>query len=137
MSEHDDSGDEFAVMPASDDGGAAIGGTSLRAEERLRMLRARAANPDDPPVQYPPPGPGGPRGGADYYGQPGRLAIVQGQVYIVGVILVLQLWLITVALFELLSGNIGVLWPITIASFVGFLVALIVYIWPRRRAEGW
>jgi hypothetical protein len=63
------------------------------------------------------------------------MAIVQGQVYIVGVILVLQLWLITTALFELLSGRTQSLWALTITSGLGFIIALIVALWPRRRTS--
>jgi membrane protein implicated in regulation of membrane protease activity len=78
----------------------------------------------------------GPRPGPNYLGAPGRVAIVQGQVYIVGVMLVAQLLLITIGLFELLSGHGRILWWITAASFAFFVIALIVYFWPRRRVEG-
>ncbi|MBF6589065.1 MAG: hypothetical protein IVW57_00870 [Ktedonobacterales bacterium] len=129
----------FVVTPEarSDGAGATIvGGTALSAAERDRRLRQHVGNPDDPSVSRAPLGSSGPRSGPDYTGTPGQLAIVQGQVYIVGVILVAQLWLITTALFELLSGRIGVLWPMAIASLVGFLVALVVFLWPRRATGG-
>ena len=61
---------------------------------------------------------------------------MQGQVYIVGVMMVAQLLLITIGLFELLSGHGRILWWITAASFALFVIALIVYFWPRRRVEG-
>jgi hypothetical protein len=73
---------------------------------------------------------------ADEADLPGRIAIVQGQIYIVGVIVVVQLFLITTALYELLSGRPGTLWGIAGASFLGFVVALIVTLWPRRRVQG-
>jgi hypothetical protein len=95
----------------------------------------RKANPDDPPVQPPPRGPRGVLPGPNYLGLRGRIAIVQGQVYIVAVIVVVQLWLITVALYELLSGRTGALGWLTLVSFVGFALGLLVSFWPRRRIE--
>jgi hypothetical protein len=74
--------------------------------------------------------------GPDEAGPPGRIAIVQGQIYIVGVIVVAQLFLVTTALYELLSGRPETLWGIAAASFLGFVVALVVTLWPRRRAKG-
>ena len=71
--------------------------------------------------------------GPDFTGAPGRVAIVQGQVYLVGVILVTQLVLCTLALYELLSGRAGTLWWIAGLSLAGFLIALLVALWPRRR----
>ena len=97
--------------------------------------RRKVANPDDPPVVRPPWGPGGPMPGPNYRGSSGRIAIVQGQIFIVAVILIVQLWLITVALFDLLSGQASILAWLALASFVGFIVALIVYFWPRRRID--
>lgn len=136
MSDPDDGFADFVLTPASEEDaedGGTIGGTRLSAATRQRMLHQRIANPDDPPVERPRAGYPGP----DFRGAPGRLAIVQGQIYIVGVILVAQLWLVTTALYELLSGNRGAtLWWIALASAVGFIVALVVWQWPRRRARG-
>jgi len=97
--------------------------------------RRKVANPDDPPVVRPPWGPGGPIPGPNYRGSSGRIAIVQGQIFIVAVILAAQLWLVTVALFDLLSGQESILAWLALTSFVGFVVALIVYFWPRRRID--
>jgi hypothetical protein len=105
--------------------------------ERRGMLRRHVANPDDPPVRHIARGTNDLPPGPDYAGAPGRIAIVQGQAYIVGVILVAQLFLVTTALNELLSGNIQALWGIVAASFVGFIIALIVALWPRRRVKGY
>jgi hypothetical protein len=74
--------------------------------------------------------------GPEQPGLPGRIAIVQGQIYIAGVIVVAQLFLITTALFELLSGHPEPLWWIAGASLAGFLIALVVAIWPSRRVRG-
>lgn len=93
------------------------------------------ANPDDPQVQRPPQGPGGPLPGPNYVGLPGRTAIVQGQVFIVAVIVIAQLWLITDALYELLSGRSSSLGWLALVSGLGFVLALIVTFWPRRRIE--
>jgi hypothetical protein len=73
--------------------------------------------------------------GPNYLGIPGRAAIVQGQVFIVAIILIVQLWLCTLALYELLSGRTGILGWLTLASGAGFVVALIVTLWPRRRVD--
>ena len=97
--------------------------------------RRKVANPDDPPVVRPPWGPGGPIPGPNYRGSSGRIAIVQGQIFIVAVILAAQLWLVTVALFDLLSGQASILAWLALVSFVGFIVSLIVYFWPRRRVD--
>lgn len=101
-----------------------------------RIPPSPSANPDDPQVQRPPQGPHGPRPGPNYLGIPGRTAIVQGQVFLVAVIVVVQLWLITDALYELLSGRASLLGWLALVSFLGFVLALIVTIWPRRRIEG-
>jgi hypothetical protein len=95
------------------------------------------ANPDDMPVQRPPRGPHGPLVGPRELGTPGWIAIVQGQVFLVGAILVVQLWLITDALYSLLSGRPQDLVWLAFASGVGFAVALIISLWPRRRTGGW
>jgi hypothetical protein len=99
------------------------------------VQRQPVANPDDPPVQRPPQGPHGPLPGPNYLGLPGRTAIVQGQVFLVAVILIAQLWLITDALYELLSGRAGLLFWLVLASGIGFAFALIITFWPRRRIE--
>lgn len=98
--------------------------------------KQQRANPDDPPVHRPPRGPHGPLPGPRELGTSGRIAIVQGQVFIVGVILIAQLWLITDALFSLLSGHPQDLGWLTLASGAGFVIALIVWLWPRRRTQG-
>jgi hypothetical protein len=74
--------------------------------------------------------------GPHYLGLAGRTAIVQGQVFLVAVILVLQLWLITDALYDLLSGSPGMLGWLTLMSALGFILALIITFWPRRRIRG-
>lgn len=138
MSEDDYFGDDsFAVTPESevgaDEGNWVIGGTALGAERMRYMLSAHKGNPDDPALNVPL----GALPGPDYSNAPGRLALVQGQVYIAGVILVAQLWFITLALFELLSGNRGaILWWMTLASFILFLITVVVWRLPRRRAQG-
>ena len=101
-----------------------------------RAEQQRVANPDDPPVHRPPRGPHGPLPGPRELGAPGRIAIVQGQVFIVGAILITQLWLITDALFSLLSGHPQDLGWLTLASGAGFGIALIIWLWPRRRTKG-
>lgn len=93
------------------------------------------ANPDDPPVRRPPRGPRGVLPGPNYLGLAGRIAIVQAQVFIVAIVLIVQLWLVTDALYELLSGRPGVLPWLALVSGVGFLLALVVTFWPRRRIE--
>lgn len=113
------------------------GGTALAPERAHALLQRRMANPGDPPTERPPrDARGRPRPGPDFSGAPGRVAIVQGQVYLVGFILVAQLFLITTALFELLSGQTGLLWWIALASLIGFLVALLIALWPRSRVRG-
>ncbi len=101
-----------------------------------RPEHRQVANPDDPPVQRPPRGPRGPLPGPRELGSPGRVAIVQGQVFIVGAILIAQLWLITDALYSLLVGQPQALGWLTLASGAGFVIALIVWLWPRRRTKG-
>lgn len=103
---------------------------------RPRVQPTPRANPDDPPVQRPPQGSHGPRPGPNYLGIPGRTAIVQGQVFLVAAIVIVQLWLITDALYELLSGRVSLLGWVTLVSFLGFVLALLVTFWPRRRIEG-
>ncbi len=103
---------------------------------RRHAGQQRVANPDDPPVLRPPRGPHGPLPGPRELGVPGRIAIVQGQIFIVATILIAQLWLVTDALFELLSGHAQVLGWLTLASGVGFAIALVVWLWPSRRTQG-
>ena len=93
------------------------------------------ANPDDPPVIRPPQGPKGVLPGPNYLGLLGRTAIVQGQVYIVAVILIAQLLIITDALYELLSGRTASLLWLALISLIGFALALLVAYWPQRRIE--
>jgi hypothetical protein len=112
------------------------GGTVLTPSEAHDRMRRRVANPDDPPTQRPPHDARGPRPGPDFRGAPGRIAIVQGQVYLVGFILVAQLFLITTALFELLSGRTQLLWWIAGASLLGFLIATLIALWPSSRVKG-
>ncbi len=103
---------------------------------RMEMRRHHVANPDDPPVHRPPRGPrGGPLPGPNYLGIPGRIAIVQGQVFLVALIVIIQLGLITDALYELLSGRTGILGWLVLVSGIGFVLALIISFWPRRRIE--
>ncbi len=100
------------------------------------IAQAPRANPDDPIVRRPPADARGPRPGPDSRGAPGRIAIVQGQVYLVGVILITQLFLITTALYELLSGRTELLWWIALAQLAGFLIAVVITLWPRQRVKG-
>jgi hypothetical protein len=97
--------------------------------------RQHVANPDDPLVRHPPRGPKGVWPGPNYLGLPGRTAIVQGQVFLVAVILIVQLWLVTDALLELLSGRSGNLGWLALASLLGFALAFVISFWPRRRIE--
>ncbi len=119
-----------------DRSGVLSGGTVLGADERRYMLRHGIANPDDPITHMPPKDARGVRPGPDSRGAPGRVAIVQGQVYLVGVLLIFQLFLITTALYELLSGQTGLLWWLALANLVIFLITLLVALWPRQRVRG-
>ncbi len=93
------------------------------------------ANPDDPEVQRPPRGPRGPMPGPHFLGLEGRIAIVQAQVFLLAVILIAQLWLITVALNTLLSGQTASLGGLALARGGGFVLALVITFWPRRRIK--
>ena len=93
----------------------------------------RTANPDDPVVQRPPRGPQGPMPGPHVLGLEGRIAIVQAQVFLLAAILIVQLWLITDALYELLSGRTARLGWLVLASGIGFALAAGITFWPRRR----
>jgi len=139
MSQRANDAEPSAVRGSGDlraDGAPDSGGTFLTPEEAHTRLRRRVANPDDPPTQRPPRDARGPRPGPDFRGAPGRIAIVQGQVYLVGFILVAQLFLITTALFELLSGRTQLLWWIAGASLLGFLIATLIALWPSSRVKG-
>lgn len=120
----------------SEGSGILDGGTALDTAQRERMLRLHLANPDDPIGQRPPSDARGLRPGPDFRGAPGRIAIVQGQVYLVAAILITQLFLITTALYELLSGHNSSLWAISLACLIGFLLALLIALWPRRNVTG-
>lgn len=98
--------------------------------------RVRKANPEDPPVQRPPIGPRGPMPGPNFLGLEGRIAIVQAQVFLLAMIVIAQLWLVTDALYELLSGRTVNLGWLTLASGGIFALALLITFWPRRRIEG-
>lgn len=126
--------DTFATARAAADTSTGIldGGTVLSDAERRSRLQRHIANPDDPVMPRPPYGSRGLLPGPDFRGAPGRIAIVQGQVYLVGAIVIAQLFLITTALFELLSGRTALLWWIALASLIGFLLALLIALWPRR-----
>lgn len=110
-------------------------GNNLNKQDAATLHR-RVANPDDPPVHRPPVGSHGPRPGPNYLGIPGRAAIVQGQVFLLVIIVIVQLLIITVALFELLSGRSSVLGWLTLVSAIGFALALVIAFWPLRRVEG-
>jgi hypothetical protein len=107
--------------------------TALEAVARRDALRAGMANPDDPFPPQPPLDTRARASSADHRGALGRVAIVQAQVYLVGAIVIAQLFLITTALYELLSGHTAVLWWIALAALIGFLLALVIALWPRRR----
>ena len=93
------------------------------------------ANPDDPPVVRVRQGAKGPQPEPYFPGLPGRGAIVEGQVFVVAFIFIAQLWLVTEALYQLLSGQRGALGWIALASFLGFVIALIVWRWPSHHLE--
>jgi hypothetical protein len=101
-----------------------------------RQSGARKANPDDPSVQRPPQGPRGPMPGPHFFGLEGRIAIVQGQVFLLAVIMIAQLWLITDALQLLLAGRTANLGWLALVSGIGFVLALVITFWPRRRILG-
>ena len=106
-------------------------------DEQVLMRRQHLANPDDAPGYATPDEHASHLRGPDYTGSPGFVAIVQGQVYLVAAILFAQLFLITLGLFELLSGRTGgVLWWIAGVSLIAFLLALLITLWPRRRVLG-
>lgn len=105
-------------------------------DEQMQMRRQHLANPDDAPGFTTPGEKARSLRGPDFSGAPGYVAIVQGQVYLVAIILIAQLFLITTGLFELLSGRTSILWWIAGASLFAFLLALLVTLWPRRRIVG-
>jgi hypothetical protein len=108
------------------------GESRLQVPRRDRVAQSRA-NPGDPPVKKPPITHRGVMPGPNYLGLPGRTAIVQGQVFLVALILIAQLWLVTAALYELLSGRTQALVGLALLSGLGFVLALIITFWPRRR----
>jgi hypothetical protein len=66
--------------------------------------------------------------GPNFLGLEGRIAIVQTQVFLLAVILIAQLWLVTDALYELLSGRSANLGWLALASGIGFVIALAIRI---------
>ena len=90
------------------------------------------ANPDDPPVTPSPRGPKGALPGPNYLGLFLKSALALNPT---AVILIAQLLIITDALYELLSGRRGSLPWLALVSFIGFAIALLVALWPRRRIE--
>jgi hypothetical protein len=119
-----------------DDHGAPAWG-QIADDEQALMRRQHLANPDDAPGYATPDEHASHLRGPDYTGSPGFVAIVQGQVYLVAAILFAQLFLITLGLFELLSGRTGgVLWWIAGVSLIAFLLALLITLWPRKRVLG-
>ena len=105
-------------------------------DEQVLMRRQHLANPDDAPGYMTPDEHASHLRGLDYTGSPGFVAIVQGQVYLVAAFLIVQLFLITTGLFELLSGRTDTLWWIAGASLLAFRLALLITLWPRRRVLG-
>ena len=133
MSEIEDAYDLPYPAHASTDAVAASG---VRRVPLTASVVGPRANPDDPIVHAPPSGRHGPLPGPRELGAPGRVAIVQAQIFIVGLILIAQLWLVTTALFDLLSGHGSVLWLLTLISGIGFVIVLVVTFWPLRRVRG-
>lgn len=103
--------------------------------DRPKVFRKPVANPDDPPVRRPPQSTRGPLPGPHLRGLEGRIAIVQGQVFLLAMILIVQLWLVTDALYDLLSGRTANLGWLVLISGIGFVLALIIAFWPRRSIE--
>ncbi|MBA3822928.1 MAG: hypothetical protein H0X24_03360 [Ktedonobacterales bacterium] len=93
------------------------------------------ANPDDPPVRRPARTARGLRPAPYFPGLPGRGAIVEGQVFVVAFIFIAQLLIVTEALYELLSGRSRSLGWLALASLLGFIIAIVVWRWPRRSLE--
>ena len=101
----------------------------------LRVHAEPRANPDDLLVRRPPQRRRGPRPGPNYLGIPGRAAIALGQVFFVALIVIVQLWLVTGALSEPLSGRSGLLIWFALASLLGFILVLVIALRPLRRIE--
>lgn len=95
--------------------------------------RRRVANPDDPPVEKPPMKDWGLVPGPYYLGLSGRLTIVQGQIFLVFLLVALQLFLVAQTLLEVLSGQPKHLIWLTVLSILCFAISLVVGIWPNRR----
>lgn len=123
-------------MDHYDDDRSAPAWGQIADDEQALMRRQHLANPDDAPGYATPDEHASHLRGLDYTGSPGFVAIVQGQVYLVAAFLIVQLFLITTGLFELLSGRTDVLWWIAGASLVAFLLSLLISLWPRRRVLG-
>jgi hypothetical protein len=141
MSEKEETDAVHTGQPGDEDGSREAEGSqgNDRASGTAPRPRAeghRLANPDDPAVHRPPQGPRGPLPGPRELGIPGRMAIVQGQVFLLAMIVIAQLWLITTALWEWLTGRPGTLGWLALASGVGFAIALVVWWWPRRQVGG-
>jgi cytochrome bd-type quinol oxidase subunit 2 len=62
-----------------------------------------------------------------------RVGLVEAQLLIVVVTVVLQLWLLTVALEQFLAGDAGATWSLAAFSALGFLIALLVLVAHRER----
>lgn len=136
MSEYETSDNETDQVPHWPDRLSPLAGRPSLVPPARRRGVEPVANPDDPPVQRSPRGPHGPLPGPRDLGAPGRIAIVQGQVFVVGAILIVQLWLVTDALYELLSGRPQTLGWLALTSGVGWLITLLVWLWPRQRTIG-
>jgi hypothetical protein len=107
----------------------------LPREGSAHFVPRPTANPDDPPVVSVRQSVRGPQPEPYFRGLPGRGAIVEGQVFVVAFIFIAQLWLVTEALYQLLSGQRGALGWLALASFLGFIIAVVVWRWPRHHLE--
>ena len=59
-------------------------------------------------------------------GHPGRVAAVQAQVILAAMVVIGQLWLVTEALDQLLSGRAAQVWPLAAASTLALGFVLVV-----------
>lgn len=66
-----------------------------------------------------------------------RLTVVDGALALIGIIVIVQMWLLTATLESWLAGHHGVALPAAIASglLLG-LAGLLLYVVNRRRSEG-
>ncbi len=55
-----------------------------------------------------------------------QIGVLQAQLFVVITMVVLQLWLLTVGLEQLLAGNYGALWSLAAFSALAFLIASLV-----------